>query len=74
MLESLQSPGEPQDPPEVPHWREALHVRIPGVYQGLQQRFRQSQTSEQDSLQRGKLAHFIVVVAVAVMKEVFIIL
>ena len=54
MLESLQSPGEPEDPPEVPHRGEALHVRIPGLHQGLQQRQRQGQAPEQDTLQRGE--------------------
>ena len=55
MLESLQPAGEPQDPPQVPHRGEALHVRVPRVHQGLQQRLRQSQAPEQNPFQRGEL-------------------
>ena len=58
MLEGVQPAGEPQDPPEVPHRGEALHVRVPWVHQGLQQRFRQSQASEQNPFKRGKEAAF----------------
>ena len=55
LLEGVQPTGEPEDPPEVSHRGEALHVRVPRVHQGLQQRVWQSQAPEQDSFQRGKL-------------------
>ena len=53
LPEGLLPAGESQDTPEVPHWREALHMRVPRLRKGLQQRFRPGQAPEQDSLQRG---------------------
>lgn len=35
LLKSILSPGEPQDPPQVPHWGEAICVRTWGLQQGL---------------------------------------
>ena len=54
LLEGIQPAGEPEDAPAVAHGGEALHVRVPGLHQGLQQRQRQGQAPEQDTLQRGE--------------------
>ena len=54
MLESVQPAGEPEDPSEESHRGEALHVRVPGLHQGLQQRLRPRQTSEQNPFKRGE--------------------
>ena len=54
LLEGVQPAGEPEDPPAVPHWREALHVRVPGLHEGLQQRERPSKTPKPNPFQRGK--------------------
>ena len=54
LLEGVQPAGESEDPSAVPHWGEALHVRVPGMHQGLQQRQRSSQTPKPNPFQRGK--------------------
>ena len=54
MLESVQPAGEPEDPPQESHRGEALHVRVPGLHQGLQQRLRPRQASEQNPFKRGE--------------------
>ena len=54
LLEGVQPAGEPEDPPAIPHWGEALHVRVPGLHEGLQQRERPSKTPKPNPFQRGK--------------------
>ena len=49
LQQGLLETGEPQNPSEVAHRREALHLRVPGLHKGLLKRFGQGQASEQDT-------------------------
>ncbi len=54
LQQSLFETWKPEDTFAISHRRKALHLRVPGLRQGLQQCLRPCQTPEQDTLQRGK--------------------
>ena len=58
LQQSLFSIGEPENSFAISHRRETLRMRIPRMYEGFQQRFGQSKTSEQDTFQWGTLDRF----------------
>lgn len=66
MLQGLLQAGKPQDSPQVTHRREAVHVRVPGLLESLQQRKRQSEASKSNSFERGKRRSFMTQLVLAV--------